>query len=85
MANEAFVSSTFEDLKEHRQVVIVALRKAGIFVDPMENCTASSDEPKKLSQERLEDCDLCVLDGQLLDISDYVTGLLYYLDEFLPS
>jgi Domain of unknown function (DUF4062) len=61
MAYKAFVSSTFEDLKEHRREVISALRRAGIFVDPMEDWTASSDEPKKFSQSRIKDCDLCVL------------------------
>ena len=61
MAYKAFVSSTFEDLKKHRKQVISSLRKAGIFVDPMEDWTASSDAPKKFSQERLQDCDLCIL------------------------
>jgi hypothetical protein len=61
MAYKTFVSSTFEDLKSHRQVVIASLRKAGIFVDPMEDWTAASDEPKKFSQDRLRDCNLCVL------------------------
>jgi uncharacterized protein (DUF58 family) len=36
MAYKAFVSSTFEDLREHRREVIASLRKAGILVDPME-------------------------------------------------
>ena len=61
MAYKAFVSSTFEDLKEHRKVVIASLRKAGIFVDPMEEWTATADEPKQFSQDRLKDCDLCVM------------------------
>lgn len=61
MSYKAFVASTFEDLKEHRQVVVAALRKAGFFVDPMEDWTASRDEPSKFSQDRLKDCDLCVL------------------------
>jgi hypothetical protein len=61
MSYKAFVSSTFEDLQRHRRVVIAALRKAGLFVDPMEDWTASSDEPKRFSQDRLENCDLCVL------------------------
>jgi hypothetical protein len=61
MGYKAFVSSTFEDLKEHRKVVIASLRKAGIFVDPMEEWTAAADEPKNFSQDRLKDCDLCVL------------------------
>jgi hypothetical protein len=58
---KAFVSSTFEDLKVHRAYVISALRKAGIFVDPMEDWTAESDEPKQFSKERLAGCDFCVL------------------------
>jgi len=61
MAYKAFVSSTFEDLKKHRQWVIAALRKAGIQVDPMEEWTASSVTPKDFSRARVEGCDLCVL------------------------
>ena len=61
MAYKAFVSSTYEDLHEHRAHVILALRKAGIVVDPMEDWTASTDEPKVFSQDRTQDCDLCVL------------------------
>jgi predicted Ser/Thr protein kinase len=57
----AFVSSTFVDLKEHRRCVIEALRRGGIQVDPMEEWTADSDEPKVFSQKRLDGCDLCVL------------------------
>jgi hypothetical protein len=58
---KAFVSSTYEDLKSHRAHVIDALRNAGIFVDPMEDWTAESDEPKKFSAERVEGCNFCVL------------------------
>jgi len=58
---KAFVSSTFEDLKDHRAYVVKYLRKAGIFVDPMEDWTAESDEPKQFSRERLDGCDFCVL------------------------
>lgn len=58
---KAFVSSTFEDLKDHRAHVIRQLRRAGFFVDPMEDWTADSDEPKQFSQDRLSGCDLCVL------------------------
>jgi len=61
MPYRAFVSSTFVDLKDHRAHVISALRSAGIAVDPMEEWTADSDEPKNFSQDRLDDCDLCVL------------------------
>jgi len=58
---QTFVSSTYEDLKDHRAHVIKALRRSGIFVDPMENWTAESDEPKKFSQDRLTGCHFCVL------------------------
>jgi hypothetical protein len=58
---KAFVSSTFVDLKAHRAGVIAGLRKAGFFVDPMEDWTAATDEPKRFSQARLLGCDLCIL------------------------
>ena len=58
---KAFVSSTFEDLKDHRAHVIRSLRRAGFFVDPMEEWSADSEEPKIFSQDRLHGCDLCVL------------------------
>lgn len=61
MPYKSFVSSTFEDLKAHRAHVIAALRDAGFFVDPMENWTAASQEPKVFSQQRVEGCHLCVL------------------------
>jgi internalin A len=61
MSYKAFVSPTFVDLKDHRARVIVALRKAGIHVDPMEEWSAGRDEPKRLSVERMRDCDLCIL------------------------
>ena len=79
MPYRAFVSSTFVDLKDHRAHVISSLRSAGIAVDPMEEWTADSDEPKKFSQDRLNGCDLCVLlvafrrgyvpDGETLSIT----------------
>ena len=37
------------------------LRKSGIFVDPMEDWVADSDEPKQFSRERADGCELCVL------------------------
>ena len=57
----AFVSSTFEDLRQHREFVIAALRRSGLIVDPMEDWTAESDEPKRCVAARVADCDLCVL------------------------
>jgi len=61
MAYRAFVSSTFEDLKDHRAHVIRQLRRAEFIVHPMEDWVANSDEPKQFSQERLQGCDVCVL------------------------
>lgn len=58
---QAFVSSTYEDLKRHRANVIKALRRASVFVDPMEDWTAESDPPKTFSQDRLAGCHFCVL------------------------
>jgi Domain of unknown function (DUF4062) len=58
---KTFVSSTYEDLKNHRAHVIKALRKSGIFVDPMEDWTAESDEPKVFSGDRVKGCNFCVL------------------------
>jgi hypothetical protein len=60
-AIRSFVSSTYDDLKDHRAHVINALRRSGIFVDPMEDWTAESDEPRVFSQGRLKGCDFCVL------------------------
>ena len=58
---QAFVSSTYEDLKEHRARVIQTLRKSGFFVDPMEDWTAATDAPRQFSQDRVLGCDLFVL------------------------
>jgi hypothetical protein len=58
---QTFVSSTYEDLKDHRAHVIRALRKSKIFVDPMEDWKAASDEPRVFSQDRVKECDFCVL------------------------
>ena len=57
----AFVSSTFVDLEHHRDHVICELRKAGFFVDPMEEWTSAVQEPKVVSIRRLDGCTLCVL------------------------
>ena len=79
MVHKAFVSSTFKDLKDHRNHVIASLRGAGVSVDPMEDWSAATDEPKLFSQDRIKDCDLCVLlvgfrrghvpDGETLSIT----------------
>ena len=61
MPYKAFVSSTFEDLKDHRSHVITALRKAGFSVDPMEDWVAATSEPKQFSTDRIRGSDLFVL------------------------
>ena len=48
MDYKAFVSSTYIDLKDHRAHVIRELRKAGFFVDPMEEWTSAAHEPSQL-------------------------------------
>jgi hypothetical protein len=57
----AFVSSTYEDLKDHRAYVISQLRRCSIQVDPMEEWDAAPDPPKAFSTARIEGCDLFVL------------------------
>lgn len=58
---KAFISSTRIDLGPHRAHVIATLRKSGFDVDPMEEWTAATDEPKRFSRKRIEGCDLVVL------------------------
>lgn len=57
----AFLSSTYDDLKEHRAHVISRLRACGILIDPMEEWQADPAEPKTFSAQALEGCDLCIL------------------------
>jgi hypothetical protein len=58
---KVFLSSTFEDLKDHRDCVIKSIRKYGFEVEPMEEWAANPGEPSSLSVERVRDCDLCIL------------------------
>src|SRR6185436_9865792 len=58
---KAFVSSTFKDLKAHRARAIDLLRGGGLHVDPMEDWSAASEEPRRFCLERMTDCQLCVL------------------------
>lgn len=57
----AFLSSTYDDLKQHRKIVIASLRDCGISIDPMEEWQANPAEPKVFSQQAIEGCDMCVL------------------------
>ena len=56
MAVKVFVSSTYIDLKDHRQRVITQLRRAGYHVDPMEDWTSDANEPRQFSLDRLDGC-----------------------------
>lgn len=58
---KASVISTFEDLKYHRQHVISNLRRAGVFIDSIEDWHVEDDQPRALLQERFEGCDLVVV------------------------
>jgi hypothetical protein len=57
----AFLSSTYDDLKQHRKIVIASLRACGIFIDPMEEWQAHPAEPKAFSQDAIKGCDMFVL------------------------
>jgi hypothetical protein len=61
VAVKVFVSSTYVDLKDHRQRVIAQLRRAGYHVDPMEDWTSDANEPRQFSLDRLDGCQVCVL------------------------
>lgn len=61
MPYRTFVSSTFKDLSDHRSHAIAALRKADFSVNPMEDWTAATSEPKLFSQAGVQDCDLLIL------------------------
>lgn len=55
-----FVSSTFEDLAEHRRAAIQALRELGHDVVAMEEFTAASAPPWKTVKERIDRCEAYV-------------------------
>lgn len=57
----AFVSSTFQDLREHRKHVIESLRKSGLDVEAMEEFSADSKTPRDFCAARMKYCNLCVL------------------------
>ena len=57
----AFVSSTFRDLKDHREAVYVALRRLGHQSVAMEQWVASDQAPLDRSLEAVRDSDVVVL------------------------
>ena len=58
---KVFLSSTYDDLKDHRRHVIEAVRKAGLYIDPMEEWGADPREPTEFSQDRVIGCRLFIL------------------------
>ena len=55
-----FVSSTFRDLREHREVAQHVLEAHGLPWHAMENFGARADTPERAIREMLESCDLFV-------------------------
>jgi hypothetical protein len=58
---QIFVSSTFEDLKEERDLVIKAILEMGHIPVGMEMFSAGDEEQWKLIQRQIEDCDYYVV------------------------
>lgn len=59
--HKVFVSSTSDDLLEHREFVIDQLRKSGYGVDAMEDWTAGAENPRDFCFKLVRGCDLLVL------------------------
>jgi WD40 repeat protein len=66
-----YLSSTFEDLKEHRAVVFEALEKAGLQIGRMEGYVASDQRP----------LDLCLKD---VERSDIYVGIFAWRYGYIP-
>jgi sRNA-binding regulator protein Hfq len=58
---QIFVSSTFEDLKEERNLVIKAILEMGHIPVGMEMFSAGDEEQWKLIQKQIDDCDYYVV------------------------
>lgn len=58
---QIFVSSTFEDLKEERELVIKSILEMGHIPVGMEMFSAEDDEQWKLIQRQIDDCDYYVV------------------------
>ena len=62
MKFNAFVASSLDDLKKHRDWVLAALHKVGFVVQLRERSGPSPSLPKRFYyRDRLEDCDLFIL------------------------
>jgi hypothetical protein len=55
-----YISSTYEDLKEHRRAVADALRDCGYKVDAMEKYPARDDRPKAACEADVSNCDIYI-------------------------
>jgi hypothetical protein len=55
-----YVSSTYEDLKDHRQATIDVLRGSGYDVEAMEGHSARDDRPKGACEADASNCDLYI-------------------------
>jgi hypothetical protein len=58
---QIFVSSTFEDLREERELVIKAILEMGHIPVGMEMFSAGDEEQWKLIQRQIDDCDYYVV------------------------
>jgi hypothetical protein len=55
-----YISSTYGDLKEHRQAVAEVLRDCGYNVDAMEKYGARDDRPKPACEADVSNCDIYI-------------------------
>lgn len=58
---QIFVSSTYEDLKEERDLVIKAILEMGHFPVGMEMFSAGDEEQWKLIQKQIDECDYYIV------------------------
>ncbi|HWZ22596.1 MAG TPA: DUF4062 domain-containing protein [Cytophagaceae bacterium] len=58
---QIFVSSTFEDLKDERELVIKAILEMGHIPVGMEMFSAGDEEQWKLIQRQIDDCDYYII------------------------
>ncbi|PMD97381.1 hypothetical protein BWI97_07055 [Siphonobacter sp. BAB-5405] len=58
---QIFVSSTFEDLKPERELVIKAILEIGHIPVGMEMFSAGNDEQWKIIQKQIDDCDYYIV------------------------
>jgi hypothetical protein len=57
---KVFISSTYNDLKEHREEVKKQIEQLGLIVIDMKNLGNRSEEPKKVCLQEIENCDIMI-------------------------